>query len=206
MNTMFCVAMRYGQRCVSRPGCRPHRPRPRRAQPSNIEHQNTFILKPPAASCGKGIYIVKDAEEVDREEQAIAQRYVTNPLLIGGYKLDLRMYAAVTSFDPLRIYLFDEVCVRPPRCVRTAVHRRKRGVAPPPPGPPPRPPPPRLLAFQCLRLTAQKNLLRPLRFPEDVSLKFLACLRRRPLGDHWRRGVPANPPPPLLQNPLPPPF
>ena len=37
---------------------------------------------------------------------------MSNPHLIHGFKYDLRIYALVTSFDPLKIYLFKEGLVR----------------------------------------------------------------------------------------------
>ena len=42
----------------------------------------------------------------------IASEYIGNPLLIEGYKFDLRVYVAITSFNPLRVYIYDEGLTR----------------------------------------------------------------------------------------------
>ena len=40
------------------------------------------------------------------KDMAVVQRYVPNPLLINGRKHDLRVYALITSCDPLVVYMY----------------------------------------------------------------------------------------------------
>lgn len=42
----------------------------------------------------------------------VVQRYVKNPMLIGGYKYDLRLYVLVPSFHPLTVYVYREGLTR----------------------------------------------------------------------------------------------
>jgi len=76
------------------------------------EKKSMWIVKPTALSRGRGIYLVDNISEVPVEESCIISRYVPNPMLINGLKFDLRVYAVVTSFDPLRIYVYDEGLAR----------------------------------------------------------------------------------------------
>lgn len=42
----------------------------------------------------------------------MVSRYVHNPLLINSHKFDLRIYVLVTSFEPLRVYIYKEGLTR----------------------------------------------------------------------------------------------
>ncbi|GIL43744.1 hypothetical protein Vafri_1379 [Volvox africanus] len=82
--------------------------------------KQVYILKPDAGCQGRGIRLVQGGKEevVARvlSEMAtpnvVAQHYLSSPLLIHGYKFDLRIYALVLSCDPLRVFLFHEGLAR----------------------------------------------------------------------------------------------
>jgi len=38
----------------------------------------------------------------------VVSHYINNPLLINGYKFDIRVYVLITCFNPLRIYIYNE--------------------------------------------------------------------------------------------------
>ena len=52
-----------------------------------------------------------EAEEED-DELPLVQRYIDKPLLINGYKCDLRIYVACTCMEPLHVYVFNDGLVR----------------------------------------------------------------------------------------------
>jgi hypothetical protein len=70
-----------------------------------------FILKPKYLARGEGIRVLHAPEDLPAESEQgdfIVQEYIANPMLIDGFKTTLRVYVAVTSLDPLRIYLLEE--------------------------------------------------------------------------------------------------
>lgn len=54
----------------------------------------------------------KNAEKIPSSEHYIVQEYIDKPLLLEGFKFDLRIYVLITSCDPLRIFLFSDGLVR----------------------------------------------------------------------------------------------
>ncbi|XP_030567568.1 tubulin polyglutamylase ttll6 [Drosophila novamexicana] len=76
------------------------------------KHKRTFILKPYSSGQGRGIWLTNTLRSVGRQEKLICQSYVDKPLLIDGYKFDLRVYTLVTSVDPLRIFVYNEGLAR----------------------------------------------------------------------------------------------
>jgi Tubulin-tyrosine ligase family len=49
---------------------------------------------------------------VPQTENVVAQLYIKKPLLLDGFKFDLRLYCLVSSVKPLRMYLFQDGLVR----------------------------------------------------------------------------------------------
>mmetsp|Transcript_27495 Transcript_27495/g.32510 ORF Transcript_27495/g.32510 Transcript_27495/m.32510 type:complete len:1206 (+) Transcript_27495:135-3752(+) len=71
-----------------------------------------YIIKPDAGCQGRGIFLTQDINKVPTNEQMVAQQYIRRPLLIDGFKFDLRVYVLVTSCSPLRMYMFHDGLVR----------------------------------------------------------------------------------------------
>lgn len=83
-----------------------------------------MILKPPASARGLGIQVIHKFKQIPKESRTkqpkgvttsayIAQNYIENPLLLFNQtKFDIRLYVLITSFDPLRLYLYDDGLIR----------------------------------------------------------------------------------------------
>lgn len=94
------------------------------------EKEQTYICKPTSGAQGKGITLArkwKDLENVVNRcrtalecsantkrapMEYVVQRYVAQPMLVDGFKFDMRLYAVVTSVVPLTAYLFKEGLAR----------------------------------------------------------------------------------------------
>lgn len=70
-----------------------------------------WIVKPTGGSCGRGIFLINEMPE-KFNEQYIVQQYISNPMLVHGLKFDLRFYVAMTSLNPLRLYIYRDGLVR----------------------------------------------------------------------------------------------
>ena len=71
-----------------------------------------WILKPVAASCGRGIKIINSTQKISKKEGMLVSKYISNPHLLNGLKYDLRVYVLVTSYNPLRVYMYNDGLVR----------------------------------------------------------------------------------------------
>ncbi|XP_024523066.1 tubulin polyglutamylase TTLL7 [Selaginella moellendorffii] len=67
---------------------------------------------------GRGVVLVQTSEEVKNAMKGlhganfVAQKYLTKPMLLNGYKFDLRIYVLILSCNPLRLYLYREGLAR----------------------------------------------------------------------------------------------
>ncbi|CAH8606157.1 unnamed protein product [Heterobilharzia americana] len=75
-----------------------------------------FIQKPANGAMGHGIRLYRNANQVPSNLSngitCVIQEYIENPLLIDGYKCDLRVYVLITSCDPLRIFMYNDGLIR----------------------------------------------------------------------------------------------
>lgn len=69
-----------------------------------------YIVKPVASSRGRGIKLLTPATSIPRK--CLISTYIDNPHIINNKKYDLRLYVLITSYSPMRIYLYEEGLVR----------------------------------------------------------------------------------------------
>lgn len=83
---------------------------------------STWIMKPSGKARGVGIFLINRLSQLKKwsrdtklgwngsssftKESYVISKYIENPLLIGGKKFDLRLYVLVTSFKPLKAYIY----------------------------------------------------------------------------------------------------
>jgi hypothetical protein len=82
-----------------------------------LNERKTWIYKPSLGSQGDGIFLSQDLKKgVEQcnlsKHDYVIQEYIPNPLLIDGFKFDLRLYVLVTSLEPLTVYLYEDGLVR----------------------------------------------------------------------------------------------
>ncbi len=56
--------------------------------------------------------MITKQSQLKKRKDILVSEYIANPHLINNFKYDLRIYVLVSSYDPLRIYLFNEGLVR----------------------------------------------------------------------------------------------
>ena len=81
-----------------------------------------FIIKPDAGCQGRGIFLTQDLSKVPTSEAMVAQQYIRKPLLIDGFKFDLRCEeararpcVAAHAHDPAGPGITGDPCPRPAR-------------------------------------------------------------------------------------------
>jgi tubulin polyglutamylase TTLL6/13 len=85
-----------------------------------------YIIKPDAGCQGRGIFLTRTFDTVPTQESVVAQLYIKKPMLLDGFKFDLRLYCFVASVKPLRIYLFHDGLVR--MCTEEYVKPTKQNI------------------------------------------------------------------------------
>ncbi|KAI5617836.1 putative tubulin polyglutamylase TTLL1 [Silurus asotus] len=84
---------------------------------------STWIMKPCGKAQGKGIFLINKLSQIKKwsrdsrtstfltansgKEAYVISLYIDNPLLIGGKKFDLRLYVLVTTYRPLKCYMYE---------------------------------------------------------------------------------------------------
>lgn len=88
-------------------------------QAAMIKSKQTFIAKPDTASQGDGIFLTQSWDSLisrlrcaHNPRDLVVQRYLSQPLLLGGLKFDFRVYVLVKHVDPLDVWVCREGLAR----------------------------------------------------------------------------------------------
>lgn len=70
-----------------------------------------IILKPSMQACGNGIRCITSMTQLPRDDpfleiKSVAQHYIPNPILLDGFKVTFRIYVLISSYAPLRAYIY----------------------------------------------------------------------------------------------------
>ena len=77
--------------------------------------RNVWLLKPSYGSKGLGMRLVNDGLHkvlAERDCLRVVQKYVERPLLVHGYKFDIRCWLLVSCWQPLTLWMYDECLLR----------------------------------------------------------------------------------------------
>lgn len=80
--------------------------------------KNAWIVKPGGKSRGRGIRVFSRFKAITESCYGsgstcwVLQKYIENPMIILGRKFDIRQWVVVTSWNPLKIFMYDECYVR----------------------------------------------------------------------------------------------
>jgi len=85
-----------------------------------IPAQNVWVVKPASKSRGRGIRCMRNLPSIlagragasTKASNYIVQKYIERPLLIEGYKFDIRQWVLVSSFAPLTVWFFEDCYLR----------------------------------------------------------------------------------------------
>jgi tubulin polyglutamylase TTLL4 len=71
-----------------------------------------WLAKKASSMKSKHVNLIQNVADIPTKGRWVAQRYVSDPLLIDGRKTELRQLVLTTGGDPLRIYVYDDWIVR----------------------------------------------------------------------------------------------
>jgi len=77
--------------------------------------QNLWIVKPAGLSRGRGITVLSDLKRIldfSKTKHYIVQKYIENPLIVCKRKFDIRQWVLISSFNPLKVWIFHEMYLR----------------------------------------------------------------------------------------------